>query len=84
MKQIWPKKEDKKPLFFSDVKINQLFIEGDGWLCAKTSKSSCLYLADESGLPNFNVPTPQYRETDEIKEILPLITKLGIVELSDD
>ena len=84
MKQIWPKKEDKKPLVFSDVRIGQLFIDRDGWLCGKKGRSSYVFIANEEGLPNFGSVAIGDAETREIKEIIPEITKLGIVELSDD
>ena len=84
MKQIWPKEEDKKPLFFSDVKVGQFFVDTDGWLCGKESNSCYVFLSSKGRSPGFGSMEVEDAETREIKEILPEITKLGIVELSDD
>ena len=84
MKQIWPKEEDKKPLVFWNVKNSQLFIDCNGWLCGKKSEFSYVHISDEYGFPRFGSVAVEGNKKHEIKEILPEITKLGIVDLSDD
>ena len=84
MKQIWPKEEDKNPLVFSDVKVGQFFVDTDGWLCGKEDHSCYVYLTDHIGKPMFSAHKVHNPSKWSIKEILPEITKLGIVELSDD
>lgn len=67
--------EEKKELTFDDVKLNQFFVDGHGYLCQKTNQSRYNFIADPDGKP-YSHYASAIMSSMRVLRILPFVNKI--------
>jgi hypothetical protein len=67
--------EEKKELTFADVKLNQFFVDGHGYLCQKTTQSRYNYIATPDGEP-YSHYASSILSSMRILRICPIVKKI--------